>query len=460
MQLIAGGAAKGPTRRRLVGLPQILPISALFISVSLLEQSQASSVADSRLSEEPEGGVVTTYLLKPIAQTDKSEQEDASSEEEYVRRLTSPLTESATTLLEQPHESSELSPESDSRAGLWWSPKPFSGVTSFRGGGDEAIFPVHESAGRPIGLDDDSAPGHTPTAHAAALGAGAKLDEGFAKVKGGGFPACGLAPLNQLTPRDGRSSYIYNGERQSYGEFPQFVQLEARLTETQFRQCAGALVSDRHILTAAHCTKDGALQLPPSVFDVTFGEDSLLRVDAHEKHATVSKVCVSAQFSEGKYDWALLTLSRPVKFSDYIQPACLPRREQLIHTHGPRSRCFLVGAGAIGTRPDVYDRKRAEGIPATFVMKLRAENVPCTRFGFGQIDTDRVCYARANKLAGGSCLGDSGGPVLCLDEQRRWTLMATVSYGVKFCEESRAGVYARTRTLLSEIEQHCEVALL
>ena len=458
MPPIAGNAARESARRRLVGLLLWLSISALLISVFLLEQSDASSKKeDGSLKKHRARATTTTTSAKPTTQRDDSEQEDEDEEQEDDEQTTTTTTTVAprrghrkhrrkghksttttTTTTEQPDEQSEQSPEEGSRSGMW----------NFLGGGignmANGLLPPGGGAAAP-GLDP-----------------GGKLDEGQASIPGGGFPSCGKAPLNSLTPGGGPSGYIINGERQKYGEFPQYIHLETRLPDNRVGLCGGALISDRQVLTAAHCVKSEDTLMQASVFTVIFGEDNLRMVDAHELRVGVAHICVSAKYTSKslRFDWAILTLVHPVQFSDHIQPACLPRPEQLIHTHGPQSKCFLVGAGAIGMNPSRANPQVAVPVSSQVINKLHTENVPCMIWGFGAIDRDRVCYTRANKMVGDSCVGDSGGPILCLDQQRRWTVMASVSYGSTFCEHARVAVYARTRTLLAEMQQQCGIKLL
>jgi len=278
------------------------------------------------------------------------------------------------------------------------------------------------------------------------------LDEGQGGPSGGGFPGCGRAPLNRVS-----QGYIINGDRINYGEFPQYVLVNIRKSAEKSFLCGGTLVSDRHILTAAHCVTESNRPVPISVITVVFGEYQLDVVDSEEVQLPIANLCVSPKYNdeETRFDMAILTLRGPIRFNNYVQPACLPRPKELIATHGPESVCFLVGAGAVKVMqtPD----KRPMPVRSNFVNKHRAVNVPCVKSGFGPIDIDRVCYTG---IGGDSCAGDSGGPLLCLNEMNRWTLMASVSYGPEFCQQNDPATYARIRTLLNYMEQTCGVNLL
>jgi len=286
------------------------------------------------------------------------------------------------------------------------------------------------------------------------FGPPATLDEGIRSMDGGGFPGCGKAPKNPLT-----KAYIIKGLHAYYGEFPQYVQLYIRDSKGRTRGCAGTLVSDRHIISAAHCFMIQNEVVAPGTTTVAFGEDYMDYTDAHEFRTGISEVCLADKHTKDnrRFDWALLTVKSPVKFNDYTQPACLPRPDQKVKTFGPESVCFGVGAGSSGF---AREGNQTRDIPSQFVRKMRAENVACSLRETGPIDVDRVCYAGANNSGLAACLGDSGGPVICLDEKKRWTLMAVTSYSVEFCNDPTKSVYGRVRNFLHQIREICKVDLL
>ena len=87
-------------------------------------------------------------------------------------------------------------------------------------------------------------------------------------------------------------------------------------------QCTGTLISDRHILTAAHCD----LFVNPRV--ATLGDYDSQKVEIGEVRINVKTVTRHPLFwLEGDtagYDFAVWTLEEKVQFSNTIQPVCLP----------------------------------------------------------------------------------------------------------------------------------------
>lgn len=263
---------------------------------------------------------------------------------------------------------------------------------------------------------------------------------------------CGSAPLNPYTrpKKKGRTPYVVFGEPETYGEWPQYVRLSINGTIL----CGGVLITNRHILTAAHCTYYRGESLGPENFRIHLADHSRYSRDSHEKTAQVASICRSSMYSPRsdttKYDYSVLTLSRTVGFNDHIQPACLPYRPIRIGLRDTSTRCYVLGFGSMG-----FDRGNA-----LVLQKLRVRRSSCRKWLFRDDDRSRMCFTNY-KGRGDSCSGDSGGPIMCLIDKKRWTVVGLVSYGSSECDGSDqtgwVAVYTRVRALLEYIQADCGI---
>lgn len=269
---------------------------------------------------------------------------------------------------------------------------------------------------------------------------------------------CGKAPLNPLTPRKDKG-YMNGGENAIYGEWPSFVRLDI-MREEGTALCGGVLISDRHVLTAGHCfngSKDGSrARVKPHLVKVVLGDHNRRLTDEHEIIRHGKEICISSRYNDphdigSRYDYSVLELDSPVNLNDYISPACLPYNI----TDSDDSHCYVVGIGI--TKFDSFIGLHQF---SQVLQKMRLKRVSCYQWGFSDSDRSRYCFTKASG-PGDTCGGDSGGPVLCLNKHKKWTVVGTVSYGLEGCDGTGTvgwtGVYSRTPQLMKYIQEDCGI---
>lgn len=113
-------------------------------------------------------------------------------------------------------------------------------------------------------------------------------------------------------------STIFNGKPVPSNKYPWQAYV---YTDSNF--CGGALITGRHVLTAAHCLHGKSV----SQFKVVLGADTIQ--DSELDYVTVSKIKIFPDYQESRSyintsDIGLITLSTPIQFNSRIRPICLP----------------------------------------------------------------------------------------------------------------------------------------
>ncbi|XP_041920036.1 ST14 transmembrane serine protease matriptase a [Alosa sapidissima] len=226
-----------------------------------------------------------------------------------------------------------------------------------------------------------------------------------------------------------KTSRIVGGQDASPGEFPWQVGLHIKGSS---HVCGASIISDRWIVTAAHCVQDDAKTRysQPGTWEVYLGLH-----DQRQKSKAVKRdlkqVISHPSYNAYTFDFdiALMELDSPVTLSDYIRPICLPSPSYMFPAG---HSVWITGWGATregGYGPNVLQKAEVRIINSTVCNDLMG----------GQLTSRMLC---AGVLAGGvdACQGDSGGPLSSLSTGRMF-LAGVVSWGDGCARRNKPGIY-------------------
>lgn len=249
---------------------------------------------------------------------------------------------------------------------------------------------------------------------------------------------CGLSNIS--------NSRIVGGKVSEVGAWPWMAAIYLKTSDKGKIGCGGALISPKHILTAAHCVSVGvrATKLPARLFSVRLGDHDLSSADDNTLpiDADVSVVHRHPSYDRRTYsnDVALLELSKPVSFNQFVQPVCLPfgsiSKKDVSGYHG-----FIVGWGATQFTGEGSSVLREAQIPIWDEGECRTayeRHLP--------IEKTQLCAGDANGKKD-SCQGDSGGP-LVLPFEGRYYVLGVVSSGKDCATPGFPGIYTRVTSYL------------
>ncbi|XP_055840657.1 uncharacterized protein LOC129908281 [Episyrphus balteatus] len=268
----------------------------------------------------------------------------------------------------------------------------------------------------------------------------------------------GAIPTKLYTKADGcgytsnKFKKIVGGVASKVGAWPWIALLgyEDGVSPKSFK-CGGALITSRHVLTAAHCIRK-------DLTSVRLGEHDLnSETEANHVDIPVVKRLRHPNYvpAYGHNDIAMLYLGQTVQFSENISPICIPTDPQLRAKDLTTLNPFVAGWG----------KTQEGGVSANILQELQIPifgNDECKELyrkqnkliADDQFDNAVLC---AGNLAGGkdTCQGDSGGPLMLPEsygDSFRFNLIGIVSYGIGCARPLIPGVYARVTNFIEWIE--------
>ncbi|KAL6474955.1 hypothetical protein MHYP_G00159950 [Metynnis hypsauchen] len=236
---------------------------------------------------------------------------------------------------------------------------------------------------------------------------------------------CGRAPLQ---------SRIVGGFDASEGHWPWQVDIQKST-----HICGGTLIAADWVMSAAHCFPNPS---DTSSYQIYAGRLTLNGWNPYESVHDISRVLIPFGYTDPQFgqDIALVQLTKPVVWSDHIQPICVPDSDVQF---AAGTACTITGWG------DIRDGVSLQGVGTLQQVEVPIIDQSDCQQMF-QIQATEDVNIRNDMLCAGfqqggkdSCQGDSGGPLVCLSPNGSWVQAGIVSFGMGCAQPNRPGVYAR-----------------
>ncbi|XP_059194448.1 suppressor of tumorigenicity 14 protein homolog [Centropristis striata] len=245
--------------------------------------------------------------------------------------------------------------------------------------------------------------------------------------------ACGTRPY--------KLNRIVGGQNAELGEWPWQVSLHFK---TNGHVCGASIINEKWMLSAAHCFVTSSPDNHVATNWQTYsGMQDQYKHDGVERRA-VKRIISHPDYNQMTFDYdiVLLELVEPLKFTNTIQPICLPAAS---HVFPAGLACWVTGWGLL----------REGGQKAQVLQKAQVKiinDTVCNVVTEGQVTSRMLC---SGFLAGGvdACQGDSGGPLVCFEESGKWFQAGIVSWGEGCARRNKPGVYTRVTKLREWIKK-------
>lgn len=242
-------------------------------------------------------------------------------------------------------------------------------------------------------------------------------------------------PLDHASPRtlDYDSKRISEGKVVNITSHPYHAVVLAHLLtggsrETKF--CGGTIISDRWILTAAHCHFVGVVDQAIEVFvGLDDGRDIKKRINVQgvTSIALPPGFNVSPKDKHFHHNIAILEIGHPLSFNERVKPVLLPDNTSIVDEF--YENVSLIVTGFVGDEDLETIGHAASGLLEAASLPLTNTSF-CSRFFGNHMTTpDTLCILGGTYYPSVTCSSDAGGGAMVEIADGQFMIIGVISFG-------------------------------
>ncbi|XP_060657033.1 collagenase-like [Drosophila nasuta] len=240
---------------------------------------------------------------------------------------------------------------------------------------------------------------------------------------------------------------IINGENAAPKQFPYQVFIEKHVNYDWKPNCGGVVISNRTVLTAAHCIKDSI-----DAFKIYFGTVDRTNIyETGQQRLIVKRKNIIGHPEYDPHellnDIALIRLPAEILFDEYIQPAKLPDPDKLYD-----NEIGVASGWGISDRDSWYAKNNLQYLNVT-IFPYEDCKALVHKYNYAKFFPSSFVCLKSSQ--GSPCKGDSGGPLAIRNEDGTSTIVGLTSFGVsETCEPNMPGIFTRVSSFLQWIKEN------
>ncbi|XP_062523887.1 complement C2-like isoform X2 [Corticium candelabrum] len=221
--------------------------------------------------------------------------------------------------------------------------------------------------------------------------------------------------------------------------------------------CGGVVISERMILTAAHCLFGRNI----TELLVVVGDTQRFVKEFSEKTYKIKQVFIHQEYDPISFnrDIALLMLYCDITCSPYVRKVCLPTANDTIY-YRPGTECIVAGWGATERR-ELGGNSSAKSTAMKELHLPIADKTICINSTSPQFQSDVTNYTVCAGDGTGNndaCDGDSGGPLFTKRNKEKeidddsYVVVGIVSWGEGCGQPRKYGIFAHLLNLMDWVK--------